>query len=90
MASTSSVYVRTFQKAVEILGGRKNLARALRVPLADLEKWLAGLKEPPIAIFLRAVDLVLDDTSRSAGTSEPADPPPSRDCACPGDSSTLL
>ena len=81
----TSVYSRTLQKAVEILGGQKKLARYLRVPLADLEKWIAGRDIPPMAIFLKAVDLVLEETSSPPGDSEPGDPPSPRDCASQGD-----
>ena len=57
------VYSRTFQKAAELLGSPKALARELRVPLVDLEKWTAGNGKPPLAVFLKAIDLVLDETS---------------------------
>lgn len=76
----TSVYSRTLQKAAETAGGRKRLARLLRVPLAELEKWIADKDEPPMVIFLKAVDLVLEQAT-SSGASEPGDPPPPRDCA---------
>jgi hypothetical protein len=76
----TSVYARTLHKAAEAVGGQKKLARLLRVPLIDLEKWIAGKDEPPMAVFLKAVDLVLDETN-PRGASEPGDPPSPRDCA---------
>jgi len=76
----ASVYSRTLQKAAEAAGGQKKLARILRVPVAELEKWIADKDEPPMAVFLKAVDLVLDETAPSAG-SDPGDPPAPRDCA---------
>jgi hypothetical protein len=79
---SASVYSRTLQKAAEVAGGSKRLARLMRVPLADLEKWMADKDEPPMAVFLKAVDLVLDGTT-SPGGSEPGDPPAPRDCAVP-------
>jgi hypothetical protein len=85
---TSSVYSRTFQKAAQLAGGQKKLARHLRVPLGELEKWIAGREVPPTATFLKAVDLVLDETAPSAD-SEPADPPAPHDCASMGGSSML-
>ena len=60
MAAEDSVYVSTLRHAREILGGDKQLARHLRVPFADLQRWLAGSEEPPRQVFLRAVDVVLD------------------------------
>jgi hypothetical protein len=82
----SSVYSRTFQKAAELAGGNKKLAHQLRVPLADLEKWIADKDVPPMAIFLKAVDLVLDQTS-SPPASEAGDPPAPRDCGAFGGTS---
>ena len=81
---TSNVYSRTLQKAAQLAGGTKQLARQLRVPLAELQKWLAGSDTPPMPVFLRAVDLVLDETSASG--SDPSDPPAPRDCAGQGHS----
>jgi hypothetical protein len=85
----SSVYSRTFQKAAQLVGGQKKLARHLRVPLAELEKWITGGEAPPTATFLKAVDLVLDETAAPSAGSEPADPPAPRDCASMGGSSML-
>jgi hypothetical protein len=77
----ASVYSRTLQKASELSGGQKKLARLLRVPQSDLENWIADKDEPPMAIFLRAVDLVLDETGAPAAGSEPGEPSPPKDCA---------
>jgi hypothetical protein len=82
------VYSRTFQKAAELLGGTKKLSRELRVPLADVEKWMAGTAEPPLPVFLKVIDLVLDETQPPGGLSEPPESDPARDCA--GDASSLL
>jgi hypothetical protein len=86
----TKVYSRTFQKAAELIGGQKKLARHLQVPLADLEKWIAGGATPPHAVFLKAIDLVLDETPSPGAGSEPGDPAPPRDCATAGDSSLML
>jgi len=75
-----SVYSRTLQKAAEAAGGQKKLARILRVPAAELEKWIADKDEPPMAVFLKAVDLVLDETSSPGAGSDPGEPPAPRDC----------
>jgi hypothetical protein len=77
----ASVYSRTFQKAAELTGGQKKLARLLRVPLADLEKWIADKDQPPTAMFLKAVDLVLDETAPPGAGTESGEPPTPRDCA---------
>jgi hypothetical protein len=80
----TKVMSRTLQKAAELVGGQKALARRLRVPLAELQKWIAGSGQPPMAIFLRAVDLVLDETPYPPAASEPAEPPSANDCAAGG------
>jgi hypothetical protein len=77
----ASVHSRALRKAAEILGGRAKLARYLRVPEAELQKWLEDQGKPPTAIFLRAVDLIVDETP---APSDDPDPPAPRDCA--GDS----
>jgi len=59
-------------------GGRDELARALQVPLADIEKWILGEKKPPREVFLRVVDLLIED---SAGSDSAGDPPIGRDAA---------
>jgi hypothetical protein len=82
----TSVYSRTMQKAAQLAGGQKKLARYLRVPMSELERWIAGKGEPPMQSFLKAVDLVLEETPSPAAGSEPDDPPAPRDCAAGGTS----
>jgi len=81
-----SVYSRTLQKAADVIGGQANLCRHLRVPAADLQKWIDDKAVPPIGIFLRAVDLVIEETTPPAD-SGPGEPPAPRDCSSAGDSS---
>jgi len=85
----SSVYSRTLSKAAELIGGHAKLCRHLHVPAADLEKWIADRAVPPIGVFLRAVDLIIEQTPPPAGDSEPDDPAP-RDCSSGSDSSATL
>jgi hypothetical protein len=83
----ASVFSRTLQKAAELIGGRPQLCRYLHVPAADLMRWIADEAEPPKGIFLKAVDLVLDETPPPA-ESEPGDPPAPRDASSSGDPSS--
>jgi hypothetical protein len=76
-----SVYSRALEKAAELVGGRRELARVLQVPQADIEKWIADDAKPPREIFLRVVDIILDETS--APGDDTAEPPPGRDAAGP-------
>ena len=75
----SSVYSRTLQKAVELAGGRSKLARLLRVPLANIDRWIADEAKPPLNVFLRVVDLVIDETGSAPEAAEPGEAPPPRD-----------
>ena len=54
-------------KAAARIGGADELAKYLAVAPEKLELWLSGAEVPPVAVVLRAVDLVIDD--RSAFTS---------------------
>jgi hypothetical protein len=76
----ASVYSRAVQKAADLLGGRDRLAKVLLVPVTEIEKWIADEARPPREVFLRVVDIVLDEAAPS-GASEPFDPAPPRDCA---------
>jgi transcriptional regulator with XRE-family HTH domain len=76
-----SVQSRALRKAAELLGGQKKLAERLGVDVAEIEKWTAGKVAPPREIFLRVVDLIIDEITPSAGSSEPGEPPSSRSSA---------
>ena len=78
----SSVYSRTLQKAADLIGGRDKLCRFLHVPAAELKKWIDDKAQPPIGVFLRAVDLIIEETPPPAGGDDgPGDPPAPRDCS---------
>ena len=86
----ASVYSRAIQKAADLLGGRYRLAKLLLVPVSEIDKWIADKARPPREVFLRVVDIVLDEGGAS-GASEPLDPAPPRDCAGdPGTEPELL
>lgn len=70
------------RRAAELLGGRDNLARTLQVPLADIERWLTGERKPSRELFLRVVDIIIDDGA--AGNDSAADSPAPRESAAPG------
>jgi hypothetical protein len=83
----ASVYSRTLRKASELWGGHAKLCRHLRVPMSDLEKWIADKAVPPMGIFLRAVDLILEETPVPPSDTGSDDPAAPRDCSPPEDSS---
>jgi len=83
----AELYVKTLQRAAEICGGEQELALKLKVTPSHLALWLRGIEQPPGAIFLRAVDLVMEfEMKKYAARSEehrpkdqPKDPPEDSD-----------
>ena len=59
-----------------MLGGREELARALQVPQAEVDRWILGEKKPPREVFLRVVDILIED---SAGNDASGEPPAGRE-----------
>ena len=79
----SSVYSRALRKAAELLGSEERLARHLGVPAAELRRWIQDEAEPRREPFLRAVDLILDETPAPGGDDD-AGPPTPQECAPAG------
>lgn len=48
-------------RAVELVGGEKPLCQRLRVSTSDLARWLAGDAKPPIGVFLRVIDVLIEE-----------------------------
>ena len=69
------MYSRALLRAAELVGGREKLANVLRVPMGELDKWIGGEAKPPRELFLRVVDLILDETAVAGSASERQDPP---------------
>jgi hypothetical protein len=82
------VYSRTLQKAAELIGGRAKLCRHLHVPAAELQNWIDDKAVPPIGVFLRVVDFIIEETSPPGDSSDPADPAAPRDCSPAGGETT--
>lgn len=61
------VHARTMLAAAEALGGLSNLAHFFKVPRAELFRWAVGAARPPQALFLRAVEVLLDDNRTLRG-----------------------
>lgn len=64
-----------------MLGGRRALAERLGVKAAEIEKWIAGKAPLPRDIFLRVVDMIIDELAPDADADEPGDPPAPRSSA---------
>ena len=56
-----TTFVRTLNVAAKILGGVDNLQQHLGVGRIELHSWLHGHSTPPSDVFLRAVDVLLDE-----------------------------
>lgn len=56
------IYARTLARAAVLSGGREALAKKLNVSPDQLDAWIAGADEAPAAVFLLAVDLLMEDT----------------------------
>ena len=59
-----SVERRTLELAASLVGGTRKLRDVLGVPSEKLVAWLSGNAAPPRAVFLKALDLVLDRIER--------------------------
>jgi hypothetical protein len=70
--------MRVLERAVELLGNERALARRLRVPMYDLQAWMKGTERPPRALFLETVDVLIE-----RGQLMPLERAPSSDAAVP-------
>ncbi|HYL87538.1 MAG TPA: hypothetical protein VEU32_02095 [Burkholderiales bacterium] len=50
---------RTLALAANASGGSAALAEKLGVPIAVLQDWLAGASEPPTAMYVRVLDVLI-------------------------------
>lgn len=46
------------RRAAELVGGPHALRTMLKVPMSNLNDWLAARSNPPAHVFLRAVDII--------------------------------
>ena len=59
-------YTPTLERAVSLVGGRAELAAALRVTEQQLEYWLDEKGMPPHGVFLDAIDIIIDNAGASS------------------------
>jgi len=57
----TSVRVQTLRRAAEIVGGPAQLRLYLNVSALCLAAWMTGIDNMPTQVFLKAVDLVMDE-----------------------------
>jgi hypothetical protein len=51
-------FARTMRSAAEIVGDEARLCELLRVPAAELSKWLTGESPPTLEGYIRALDIL--------------------------------
>jgi hypothetical protein len=59
----TSVRVQTLRRAAEILGGPLQLRVYLNVSAICLAAWMTGVDNMPTQVFLKAVDLVMEEVT---------------------------
>jgi hypothetical protein len=61
------LYARSLARAAELLGGVDKLAAQLNVPQSYLKLWMKGADKPPVEVFLRVVDFLMEEKLRGQG-----------------------
>jgi hypothetical protein len=54
-------YRAALVRAAELLGGTRPLCDRLQVPMPDLTRWLAGDGKPAIGVFLKVIDVLIEE-----------------------------
>jgi hypothetical protein len=58
----SDTYKAALSRAAEMVGGVQALSDRLRVPVAELMCWIQGERKPPMGVFLKVVDLLIEQS----------------------------
>lgn len=61
LAMERDTYRAALVWAAELVGGAVPLSTRLGVPMADLTHWLAGDGQPPMAVFLAVIDVLIQE-----------------------------
>lgn len=73
---TPSLHARLLARLVDLLGSSEDVCDRLHVPYADFAHWLTERSPMPRAIFLKAVDVLVEEASGPVHAGgEPADEP---------------
>jgi len=64
VAHPEDIYRVTVETAATLVGGAASLAHRLQVPIAEVERWLAGRDRPSTGTFLKIVDLVIEESGK--------------------------
>ena len=58
-------YRAALAHAAGLLGGARELSNRLQVPMSDLTRWLAGQGKPSMGVFLRVIDILIENGQKS-------------------------
>ena len=58
-AATETSMTRTLSLAAQAIGGSEALAEKLGVATSLVQEWLAGASEPPTAMYVRVLDVLI-------------------------------
>ena len=74
---TQDLRRRALERALQIVGGRTELAARLRVADYVLELWLQGRASMPASAFYEIIDVIIeDDLARASGDRRQLPRPP--------------
>ena len=59
-------YTPTLERAASLVGGRAELAAALRVAEGELECWIDEKGMPPHRVFLDAIEIIIENAGASS------------------------
>ena len=65
LEQAEQTYRAALAQAAGLLGGARELSDRLHVSMSDLTRWLAGQGEPSIGVFLRVVDILVEEARKS-------------------------
>jgi hypothetical protein len=69
---SSSLHQLALHRAAELLGGQQALAAVLEVNPHVVARWIDGTLRIPQRVFLRVVDILLDQDIRALHAKSPA------------------
>ena len=64
-----SVQARALHRATAVVGGLQALASYLRISDEHIREWMFDVGSPPNGVFLRVIDLLLEQPAGSPGES---------------------
>ena len=74
--NSEDTYRFTLARAAQALGGAQALCNRVGVPMREMTMWLEGESTPPMYVFLKVIDILLDESGKPPfDTSQHAERP---------------